>query len=142
MFGMIIKLALLLTFGGSILFFLLGLWSQKGKPKGLVNGRLAECPDSPNAVSSEPGTQPEKVVKPLQAGLEEVMAAIKKTGGVITSHRDDYLSATYMSSVFKFVDDVEVRTDGAVCHIRSASRVGYSDRGANRKRVAAIRAAL
>lgn len=142
MFGMILKLAVILTLGGSVLFFLLGLLSQKGKSKGLVNGRLAECPASPNAVSSEPGTQPEKAVEPLTAELEAVMQAIKDTGGVITSHSDDYLSATYMSAVFKFVDDVEVRSDGSVCHIRSASRVGYSDRGANRKRVSAIRAAL
>lgn len=139
---MILKFLVSLTLGVSVLFFLLGLLSQKGKAKGLENGRLSECPASPNAVSSEPGTQPEKYVEPLQATLEEVLQAIKETGGVITSHTSNYLSATYMSSVFKFVDDVEVRSDGAVCHIRSASRVGYSDRGANRKRVAAIRATL
>lgn len=142
MIMMILKFLILLTLGVSVLFFLLGLLSQKGKAKGLVNGRLAECPASPNAVSSELDTQPEKAVKPLKANIDEVMAAIKETGGVITSHSDTYLSATYMSQVFKFIDDVEVRADGALCHIRSASRVGYSDRGANRKRVAAIRAAL
>jgi len=48
-----------------------------------------------------------------------------------------------MSKVFKFVDDVELRDAGkGVVHIRSASRVGYSDRGENKKRVERIRAAL
>jgi uncharacterized protein (DUF1499 family) len=142
MLMMIIKSLVFITLGVCVLFFLLGLLSQKGKSKRLENGRLADCPASPNAVSSEPGTQPEKYVEPLQAKLEDVLQAIKDIGGVITSQSDNYLSATYMSAVFKFVDDVEVRADGALCHIRSASRVGYSDRGANRKRVAAIRAAL
>lgn len=142
MIMVILKFLIFLTLGVCVLFFLLGLLSQKGKAKGLKNGQLTECPASPNAVSSEPGTQPEKYVEPLKAGLDEVLQAIKDTGGVITSHSDNYISATYMSAVFKFVDDVEARADGSVCHIRSASRVGYSDRGANRKRVAAIRAAL
>jgi len=146
MFMMILKFLILVTLGVSVLFFLLGLISQKGKSKGFENGRLADCPATPNAVSSEPGTQPEKAVKPLKANLDDVMDAIRKTGGVITSHSDDYVSATYMSGLFKFVDDVEVRVDRDatedICHIRSASRVGYSDRGANRRRVAAIRAAL
>ena len=47
-----------------------------------------------------------------------------------------------MSKIFKFVDDVEIRQDGDVCQIRSGSRVGYSDRGVNRKRVEIIRKAM
>ncbi len=120
----------------------MGILSQKGKPQGLINGQLADVPSSPNAVSSEPDTQPEKLVAPLEASLKEVAIAIEATGGTITSRTDNYLSATYMSKLFKFIDDVEVRAEGDICHIRSASRVGYSDRGVNRKRVKAIRAAL
>lgn len=120
----------------------MGILSQKGKPKGLVNGQLADLPSTPNAVSSEPDTQPEKMVQPLKASLRDVAIAIEATGGTITSRTEDYLSATYMSRIFKFIDDVEVRAAGDICHIRSASRVGYSDRGVNRKRVKAIRNAL
>lgn len=120
----------------------MGILSQKGKPKGLINGRLADVPSSPNAVSSEQDTQPEKLVAPLEASLRDVAIAIEATGGTITSRTDDYLSATYMSRLFKFIDDVEVRAEGNICHIRSASRMGYSDRGVNRKRVKAIRSAL
>jgi uncharacterized protein (DUF1499 family) len=42
----------------------------------------------------------------------------------------------------RFVDDVEFLLVPAerVIHVRSASRVGYSDLGTNRKRVEALRA--
>ena len=122
-----------------ILFVVLGLVSQKGEAPGLENGRLVEPGSKPNAVCSESGTQSERAIAPIKGTVANVLTAIEATGGTITSHSDDYLSATYMSRLFKFVDDVEVRQDGKVCQIRSASRVGYSDRGANRKRVETIR---
>jgi len=126
-----------------VAFFFLGLKSQKGSAPGLINGQLAACGSAPNCVSSDGDVQPEKQVAPLSASLADVRAAITASGGVITSETDSYISATYMSKLFKFVDDVELRDagDGTV-HIRSASRVGYSDRGVNRKRVEAIRAAV
>ena len=126
-----------------VVFFLLGLKSQRGSAKGLVNGQLAECPSAPNCVSSEAGTQPEKLIDPIEGEMSDVKSAIVALGGTITSESDSYISATFMSSVFKFVDDVEIRPgeDGTV-HIRSASRVGYSDRNVNRKRVEAIRTYL
>ena len=60
----------------------------------------------------------------------------------IISQEDNYLHATFTSKLFRFVDDVELLLDGDKVHVRSVSRVGYSDLGANRKRVEAIRAAL
>lgn len=123
--------------------FLLGLKSQKGKAKGLIGGQLAEPGTSPNVVSSEEDVQPERAVAPLSANIAQIKAAIVATGGTITSESGTYISATYMSKIFKFVDDVELRKQSDILwHIRSASRVGYSDRNANRKRVEAIRAAL
>jgi uncharacterized protein (DUF1499 family) len=41
-----------------------------------------------------------------------------------------------------YVDDVEFRKTETQVHVRSASRVGHSDMGANRKRVEALRAAI
>lgn len=132
--------ALAVIFGIS---FLLGLKSQKGEAKGLIKGRLADCGAAPNCVSSEADTQPEKLIAPLKANFRDVRAAIISTGGTITREQDGYLSATYMSKLFKFVDDVEVRdAGGGLLHIRSASRTGYSDRGVNKRRVDMIRAAL
>ncbi len=125
-----------------ILFIGLGLLSQKGEAAGLKEGRLQEPGTKPNMVCSEAGTQPERAVDPLSASLPQVADAIEATGGTLTSRSDDYLTATYMSRIFKFVDDVEVRRDGDMCQIRSASRVGYSDRGVNRKRVNMLRTHL
>ena len=126
-----------------VLFFLMGLKSQKGKAKGLISGHLAEPGSAPNSVSSEIDVQPEKKVAPLHGTLSGIKTAITATGGTITSETESYLSATYMSKIFKFVDDVEIRHDrDNIWHIRSASRVGYSDRGVNKKRVEAIRSKL
>lgn len=124
------------------LFVLLGIISQKGEAPGLRDGRLKEPGSKPNTVCSEADTQAERAVDPIKAKLADVADAIEATGGTITSRSDEYLSATYMSKIFKFVDDVEVRQDGDVCQIRSGSRVGYSDRGVNRKRVEMIRRAV
>ena len=126
-----------------VLFFLMGLKSQKGKAKGLISGHLAEPGSAPNSVSSEIDVQPEKKVALLHGTLSGIKTAITATGGTITSETESYLSATYMSKIFKFVDDVEIRHDkDNIWHIRSASRVGYSDRGVNKKRVEAIRSKL
>ncbi len=125
-----------------ILFVLLGLVSQKGEAPGLDNGCLVEPGSKPNVVCSEPNTQSERAIEPISGKLADVLHAIEATGGTITSRSDDYLSATYMSRLFKFVDDVEVRQDGEKCQIRSSSRVGYSDNGVNRKRVETIRRAV
>ena len=126
-----------------LLFFLLGLKSQKGEAPGLVDEKLKEPGSAPNSVSSEEGVQPERHVLPIKANRVDVLSVIKQTGGVVTSESENYISATYMSKIFKFVDDVELRHTGKnMWHIRSASRVGYSDRGVNRKRVELIRSVL
>lgn len=132
-----------IIFAICVLFFLLGLKSQKGQAPGLVEGKLKEPGTAPNSISSEEETQPERHVPPIKASKANILMAIQQTGGVITSESESYISATYMSKIFKFVDDVELRhVRGNLWHIRSASRVGYSDRGVNRKRVDLIRSEL
>ena len=60
------------------------------------------------------------------------------------SVRADYLHFEFRSRLFGFVDDVECvwNAERSQIEIRSASRVGSSDLGANRKRVEAIRREL
>jgi uncharacterized protein (DUF1499 family) len=124
--------------------YMLGNNSKTGKAPGLVAGRLSACPDKPNCVSSEFPDDTSHFISPLRypASMEdEAMALIKgvihEAGGKITAEEVGYLSATFTSTFFGFVDDVEGRNDRAnhTIHLRSASRVGYSDFGANRKRV-------
>ena len=129
-------------------FFMLGQTSRTGSAPGMVDGKLAPCPDKPNCVCSDTPTDHEHQIAALQLppeGLPTLIAAIQKTGGVIQQQQAGYLAVTYTSSLFGFVDDVEFRQDAdnpLLWQVRSASRVGYSDLGANRKRVEAIRAAL
>ena len=126
-----------------IAFFLLGKKSQKMNAIGLVDGKLAVCSSKPNCVCSEAGTPAKAEVPPLATGsLDDVKTAIERNGGKIIKSDGNYLAAEFTSGVFKFVDDVEIRIEGDIAHIRSASRVGYSDRDVNKTRVEAIRASL
>ena len=62
----------------------------------------------------------------------------------IVSEQTGYLYAEYRSPVLGFVDDVEFLLDSSakLIHMRSASRLGRKDFGANRKRVEDLRAQL
>ena len=53
----------------------------------------------------------------------------------------DYFRTEFTSRILRFVDDAEFLFDpeAQVVHVRSASRTGYWDFGANRKRVEQIR---
>ena len=55
----------------------------------------------------------------------------------------NHITATFTSLIFRFVDDVDfiVREDGTI-DVRSASRVGHSDLGANRRRIEDLRERL
>ncbi len=131
-----------------------GLWflgsrSARLAPSGgLVGGRLRALPASPNAVSSEEGTPSEAHVAPFPfsgpagAAREALLALLRaEPRAAIVSAGDDYVHAVFTSRVFRFRDDVELRIDAdeGVIHVRSASRVGRSDLGANRRRVEALR---
>lgn len=117
--------------------------SKAGSTPGLVDGRLSPCPSSPNCVSSETGTPESHAVAPLPlsawAGLPDL---IQERGGRVVALRNDYIGAVFATPVMGFIDDVEFRRDETAVHVRSASRVGYGDMGANRKRVEALRAAI
>ncbi len=55
-----------------------------------------------------------------------------------------YVHAEARTSLMRFVDDMEfqLRSDENLIAVRSASRLGLSDLGANKKRLQAIRKAL
>jgi len=70
-----------------------------------------------------------------------VKRAIEAMGGRILEEQPGYLHAIFVSRLFRFVDDLELRLDegAGVIQVRSASRVGHSDFGVNRKRVERLR---
>lgn len=119
-----------------------------GKPAtGLGDYGLKPCPGSPNCVSSAAGDQKHSIAPLAYAGSREQAVARLKTAlesagtARLVAETPEYLHAEFRSRVFRFVDDVEFwfpEGEGIV-HVRSASRLGYSDFGVNRKRVEALR---
>ncbi len=116
---------------------------------GVTDGALAPCPSSPNCVCSQGDPGDEEHFMPPLPLHGAASDAIERVAGIITamprteiiSQQDRYLHATFTSAIFRWVDDVElvVDEDAGVLHFRSASRVGHSDLGVNRKRMEAIR---
>jgi len=109
---------------------------------GLIKGKLRQCPDSPNCVNSETS-----MISPIKLSDTEPSLAwsllqqvINEQGGKIKEQSAGYLLATFTTVVFGFSDDVEARLDlkSNVIHLRSASRTGYYDFGANRSRLQKI----
>ncbi|HSD60534.1 MAG TPA: DUF1499 domain-containing protein [Burkholderiales bacterium] len=128
---------------------LLSLGGSRPANLGVRDGRLAPCPASPNCVSSD--ADDDHAVEPLRLALpaekswraiREAVAALPRTAFV--TETDDYLHAECQSALLGFVDDLELHlrpTEGIVA-VRSASRLGHSDLGVNRKRVEGLRATL
>ncbi|WP_417222956.1 DUF1499 domain-containing protein [Amphritea sp.] len=140
--GVIVLLAMAIVAG---YFALQGMKSRGQTPPGLVNGVLTACPMKPNAVCSAAQTDKAHYIAPLNAAdLASIATIIEHLGGRIISQDSDYLAAEFSSSLFGFVDDLELLLDrpAAVIHVRAASRVGYSDMGVNRQRVEVIRQRL
>lgn len=137
----------ILTAALLIRFAMLGQDSKAGQALGLVSGILAACPDKPNCVCSEYGSDDAHYIAQLdysgtspEKAWEDVLQIIKKLGGEVVVDNDGYIAATFSSSLFGFVDDLECRLEPSKkqIQIRSASRVGHSDLGVNRKRVEKI----
>jgi len=118
---------------------------------GINGGKLSAVPDSPNCVSSQaPESDKEHYIAPLSlAGSgSEAIAKLKATvqamdGTEIIEETGDYLYAEFTTKLMGYVDDVEFYADGSgTVQVRSASRLGKSDLGLNRKRVEEIRGAI
>ncbi len=127
-----------------LVLFVLGQMSQSGEANGLVEARLTKCPDKPNCICTEFEADATHYIDPIvftQNNGAEILSRIKNSvreiGGSIQAEADNYLAFTFTSSIFRFVDDLEIRidTDQNMIHMRSASRVGRSDGGVNKKRI-------
>ena len=115
------------------------------KPVGLEAGMLRVCPTTPNCVCSEDQRSLWNV-RPLASKGENSLSQLAKIltdqmGAQIIIQTDTYLHAEFSSKFFGFVDDLELHIpNGAnTVQIRSASRIGRSDLGVNRKRVETLR---
>lgn len=126
----------------------MGLFSSSSPESlGVRDGRLTPCPSTPNCVSSQddrPGRRVEPL--PFEGSLDEARARLLAVledlpRAKVVVDEGTYLRAEVTSALLRFVDDVELLIDPAagVVHLRSASRLGRSDFGVNRRRAEEIR---
>ncbi|MDT8451402.1 MAG: DUF1499 domain-containing protein [Gammaproteobacteria bacterium] len=137
---------LLLARSSLLIIMLMSLFSCSGqRPSnlGISDNQLPTCPPSPNCVSSDAADEAH-MVRPLAFDqpaeeaweiAKQAVSAMPRT--IIISRTFDYLHAECSSSVFGFVDDLELhlRPDQNIIAVRSASRLGHSDFGVNQNRV-------
>lgn len=109
---------------------------------GVINGKLAPMPNKPNAVSSQTEimdkrVEPLKFIGDLENSKKLVIDIINTFKNIeIIKSEENYIYAIFSTEKMKYKDDVEFYfdEDKKLIHFRSASRVGYSDMGVNRKR--------
>ena len=147
---MVYLIVALIVLSPVIVLAILSAVATKPKNLGVVDGRLAACPNSPNCVSTQDAdsrhkmeaiafdTSPDNALRRLKAAI----ATIPRMN--IVTQTEDYICKEATSPIFRFTDDVEFFLDrqAKVIHFRSASRIGYSDMGANRARMEKIRQAF
>jgi uncharacterized protein (DUF1499 family) len=117
---------------------------------GIENSQLTPCSTKPNCVNSQIKDDAHYIEPILTKGsqsdvhrqLLEILGELKRAKTVVAEA--NYIRAEFTSAVFRFVDDVEfyfpdTALEEITIHIRSASRVGHSDFGINRKRIEQIR---
>jgi uncharacterized protein (DUF1499 family) len=129
---------------------MMSFFSYKPSNPGIIDGRLADCPASPNCVSTQAVDADHRMEPiPFTGSPDEMMQRIEAviaemTQTKIVTTEGNYLHAEFRSALFRFVDDVEFLIDpeSQLVHFRSASRVGYSDFGVNRRRMEEIREAF
>lgn len=110
---------------------------------------IQPCPESPNCVSTDAASEQHAllpfVINDTRINswelIQKTIVNLPRTKLVTST--DDYLHVEFTSLIFRFVDDVEIQLnkDNSLT-VRSASRTGHSDFGANRKRVENIRQIL
>jgi len=140
---------------GALVTALLLMGCAGARPTGLgsTDGRLGTCPVSPNCVTSNPieASDDQHSIAPLEVrgdplvAWRELVLLLESTPRVtIVSKEHDYVHAEFTTLLMRYVDDVEFMQDrsAGTIAVRSASRVGRSDLGANRKRVEWVRQEL
>ena len=112
----------------------------------MTDRKLEPCPDKPNCVSTQsadpakrmPALAFEGEAGPVRAAILDVLARAPRAR--VVEAEGDTVRAEFTTLVFRFVDDVEFLIDPAAKRVdfRSASRVGHSDLGTNRRRMTAL----
>ena len=127
---------------------LLGLFGCAGERPdnlGAQDGLLVPCPRSPNCVSSQARDERHRIApltfadEPETAWARLRMVPTGRADATLIEEQPGYLRLELRTTLF--VDDAEFLLEpvNRVIHVRSASRLGYSDLGTNRSRMEEIR---
>jgi uncharacterized protein (DUF1499 family) len=125
--------------------------SRRPPRLGIDKGLLQPCPDRPNCVCSQSAAADQRIEpiplngRSAEQALDQLSRIITTLPGVSELERTPtYLRFECRTPLLGFVDDLEFLVDeqAGLLHVRSASRVGYSDWGVNRSRVESIRRLL
>jgi uncharacterized protein (DUF1499 family) len=117
---------------------------------GIRDGQLAPCATAGNCVVSQNGGS-DRTITPIayqtdrdtaRKVLLKVLQVVPRT--TIVESTEDYIRVESTSRLLGFVDDAEFYLPATekVIHMRSASRLGESDLGVNRRRLEQIRLAM
>ena len=124
--------------------------------------KLAPCPNSPNCVCSDEPNESNQYIAPIvskgrepingealssEEGGQKLLAAIARylenhDEFKIIERTDHSLKVEATTSILRFVDDIDMQVRGERIYVRSASRLGYSDLGKNRRRIEKMRTAM
>ncbi len=113
----------------------------------MADDRLEPCPESPNCVSSL-ATDDDHRIAPMSYGGDRATARLRLLAALsqldnteIIEDTRSLLRVKVTSSILRFIDDVTFFFDDEkeLIQMRSASRSGYYDFGANRRRLEGIR---
>jgi uncharacterized protein (DUF1499 family) len=112
------------------------------------HNKFSPCPNSPNCVSSQSDNkshfvEPLRYAGSLANARQKLINILNSTKRVrLVKAETDFIHAEFRSFIFRFVDDVEFYfpSEETIIHVKSASRTGYYDFGANRRRVERLRA--
>ena len=151
--------SVLLAFGVAAAAALPLLWvinARTRRPQHTESGTdpvsLPACPASPNCVCSQdadPAHGIEALSVPAQVPESDafdfaVDRLARLPGAHLVRRSNRYAHFEFRTRLLRFVDDVELLgvAGTRTVHVRSASRLGYSDLGTNRRRIEGFRRAL
>jgi len=112
-------------------------------PHGSEGKAFFPCSSSSNCISTTEDSSRENYIEPIsytepkEMAYQKVVKVIENRDGCKIKTRDEYyIWAECTSSLFKFVDDLEVLfNESGKIHMKSASRKGKLDFGVNKKRL-------
>lgn len=123
--------------------------NSEEKSTGIINNKFKPCPKTPNCVSTMAAKEDKKhFISPIsytssqEEAAEKLIQLINSLKGTTIIVKDiNYLHVIFSTKLLRFKDDVEFYFDDSskIIHFKSASRIGSSDFGTNRRRMEKIR---